>query len=61
VGDCDGDGGVTVDEIIVGITIALGEADISQCPAFEVDGSGTVTVDELVTAADNALNGCPEL
>lgn len=58
VGDCDGDGQVTVDEIILGVNIALGEADISACPAFDVDGSGEVTVDELVQAVDNALNGC---
>jgi hypothetical protein len=61
IGDCDGDGQVTVDEILLGITIALGEADISTCPAFDVDGTGTVTVDELMTAVGNALNGCSNL
>jgi len=61
VGDCNGDGQVTVDEIIVGVNIALGETDIAVCPAFDADGNGTVTVDELVQGIDNALNGCPQL
>jgi hypothetical protein len=59
VGDCNGDGEVTVNEVIVGINIALGQSDVSACPAFDADGSGTVTVDEIVRAVNNALNGCP--
>jgi hypothetical protein len=59
VGDCNHDDQVTIDELVVGINIALGLADLSACPEFDADGSGTVTVDELVQAVDNALNGCP--
>jgi hypothetical protein len=59
VGECDGDGSVTVDEIIRGVNIALGMTSIDDCPAFDADGDGNVTVDEIVTAVTNALDGCP--
>ena len=58
VGDCDGKGTVTVDELVKGVTIALGEASIEECPSFDLDHSNTVTVDELVRAVTNALDGC---
>lgn len=58
VGDCDGDGSVTVDEIVRGVNIALGMSPVDDCPALDADGSESVTVDEVVTAVNNALNGC---
>jgi hypothetical protein len=58
VGDCDGDGQVTVDEIVTGVSIALGTLGVDRCPAFDRDQSGTVTVDELVEAIQRALLGC---
>lgn len=58
-GDCDGDGAVTIDELIRGVTIALGTATLDQCPAFDADASGDVTINELVQAVNNALAGCP--
>lgn len=59
VGDCSGDGEVTVDEIVTGLSIALGNAGIEVCPAFDANVDGQVTVDEIVTSVNNALNGCP--
>jgi len=59
VGDCDGSGSVTVDEIVTGVGIALGNAAVDVCSAFDDDGSSSVTVDEIVTAVANALSGCP--
>jgi hypothetical protein len=58
VGDCNGDGEVTVEEIVRIVNIALGAESIDACPAADADGSGTITVDEIVTAVGNALNGC---
>ncbi len=58
VGDCDGGGEVTVDEIIKGVNIALGNADLSTCPVFDKDGNGEVDVTELIVAVNNALAGC---
>ncbi len=59
VGDCHGDGAVTVDEIVTGVNIALGSAPVSNCPAFDADGSGEVTINELVRAVSFALDVCP--
>jgi hypothetical protein len=57
-GDCDGSGNVTVDEIVRGVNIALGDRPVEDCPAFDRDGDGVVTVDEIVEAIGNALAGC---
>lgn len=58
VGDCGLDGEVTVDEILVGVGIALGQGQIEACPAFDRDGDGGVTVDEILAAVGAALDGC---
>jgi hypothetical protein len=57
IGDCDGNGVVAVNEIILGVDILLGLEDVSSCPNLD-DGSGMVTVSRLVTAVNNALCGC---
>jgi hypothetical protein len=59
LGDCNGDGEVTVDELIRGVNIALGSLPLSECPVFDGNEDGSVTVDELITAVNNALSGCP--
>ena len=59
VGDCDGDGQVTVDEIITGVNIALGTRPLSDCRVFDRNGSGEVEIDELIAAVGFALGGCP--
>jgi hypothetical protein len=60
-GDCDGNGVVDVSELVMGINIALDNAALSQCIAFETaPPDGGVAIDELVTAVNNALTGCPE-
>jgi hypothetical protein len=59
IGDCNGNMRVTIDELLRGVRISLGEGPVSLCPAVDRNGSGEVTVDELVTAVDNALRGCP--
>lgn len=59
LGDCDGSGSVTVDEVVTMLNIALGQASVDACTAGDGDGSGTITVDEIVTALNNALEGCP--
>jgi hypothetical protein len=57
-GDCNGDGAVTVDEIVTGVNIALDTVGIASCATFDADGSTTVTVDEIITAVNLALGGC---
>ena len=57
-GDCNGDGDVTVDEIVTGVNIALGSLPVSNCLAMDESGDGEVTVDEILRAINAALNGC---
>jgi hypothetical protein len=59
VGDCDGFGVVTVDELLTMVNIALGNAPRSDCAVGDANGDGQITVDEILTAVNNALNGCP--
>jgi hypothetical protein len=58
VGDCNGDGEVTIDELVLGVNIALGDQPVSACPAF-ADNEGQVTMAQLILGVNNALNGCP--
>jgi penicillin G amidase len=60
LGDCAGDERVTVDDLIKGVNIALGTAEITACTAFDLAGDGSVTVDELVKGVNEALSGCFE-
>ena len=57
--DCDGDGTVAINELVTGITIALGGTALDACPTFDRDGNGAVSIDELVAAITAALEGCP--
>lgn len=57
-GDCDGDRDVSVNELITGVTIALGQRLASACPAFDANGDAAVSISELVAAVDRALNTC---
>jgi len=50
---------VTVDELVRGVSMALGSLPVSACPAFDHNGSGEITIDELIAAQVVALNGCP--
>ena len=59
VGDCDASGSVTVDELLIGLNVALGADGVDDCQAFEGRVDGAVTVDELVEGVQNALQGCP--
>jgi len=58
VGDCNNDGVVTVDEILMLVDFALQEASPSGCPVSDEDGNQQITLDEILTAVHNALNGC---
>jgi YVTN family beta-propeller protein len=59
VGDCNDDGQVTVDELLLGVNIALGNTELSRCPVFDSDSSGAVEVYDLIVGVNHALSGCP--
>ena len=56
-GDCNGDGQVTIDELVHGVGIALDTLSADTCPPADVNRNGAVTVDELVLAVNAALAG----
>jgi hypothetical protein len=56
--DCDGNGRVTIDELVTGIGIALGSSAVTRCPSFDGDGNLVVSIAELVAAIGAALDGC---
>jgi len=58
-GDCDGDGVLTVDELVRAVTIALGRQTIDFCLSADVSGDQMVTVEEVIVATQFALRGCP--
>lgn len=57
-GDCNGDGTVSVDELIRSVSLGLGEMPLWQCRAADVNDDGRLTVDEILTATQRALRGC---
>jgi len=57
-GDCNGNGQVTVDELVRGVNITLGTAAVDACTAFDLGGDGRVTIDELVRGVSALLGGC---
>ena len=59
VGDCNGDGMVSIDELVLGVDITLGSASVDGCRAFDCSGAGTVAIDCLVQGVTASLNGCP--
>src|ERR1700675_3615440 len=59
VGDCNADGMVTVDELLQGVNIALGNAPATGCSALDVNNDGEVTINALLAGVNAKLNGCP--
>ena len=59
VGDCDHSRDVTVNELIAGVSIALGTQPLSTCPAFDCAATGHVEVSCLIAGVNAALDGCP--
>jgi len=57
-GDCDGKSTVTVDELVTGIAVTLGQRVLDDCPSFDSDQNEQVTVNELARAVADALYGC---
>lgn len=57
-GDCNGDGMVSISELIRGVNIALGNLPVETCSSFDINGDGMVGINELISAVFDALNGC---
>jgi cysteine-rich repeat protein len=57
-GDCDGNGTVRIEELILAVQITLDGSGVDRCPAADLDANGAITVSEIVAAVDVALSGC---
>lgn len=57
-GDCNCNGQVTVDELVLLVSVALGERTVSSCGAGDANGDGQVGVDDLIRAIERILAGC---
>jgi hypothetical protein len=57
-GDCNGNGSVSVSELVLGVNIALGGAELAACAVLDHDRNGAVSVGELIAAVNAALDGC---
>jgi len=58
IADCDANGAVTVDELVLAIDIGRGQSYFLACPAADRDRNLRVTIDEMVAAVSRALFGC---
>jgi hypothetical protein len=57
IGDCGDLGRVRINDLILGVNIALGLQPPTACPAFQ-DAEGEVTIAQLIAGVVNSLNGC---
>ncbi len=57
-GDYNGDGEVTVDEVITLVRIALSQSPLAACAAGDANGDGQITVEEIIQAVSMVLEGC---
>jgi len=57
-GDCNNDGVVEVNELVLAVDLGVSHGDANACPGLDLSGNGSVEVDEILRAVDDALNGC---
>jgi hypothetical protein len=60
VGNCSGDGAVTVDELVFGVNILNGRVLPARCRALSPNGA-EVTIERVRAAVTNGLQGCGEV
>jgi hypothetical protein len=58
-GDCNENGVVAVNELILAVNINLGNASVDVCMLADDNGNGQVSIDELIKAVNRNLYGCP--
>ena len=58
VGDCNGNGSVTINEIVIVVRIALEQTPIGMCAAGNPDGNQQITINEILIAVNRTLGGC---
>lgn len=58
VGDCNNNRAVGINELILGVSISLGNAQIDQCRAFDSNSNDKVEINELIGGVNSSLQGC---
>ncbi len=58
VGDCDGNGTVSIGELQTAVRISLDLDELVECSAIDVDSDRHAEVNELITAIGAALGNC---
>lgn len=58
VADCDGNGAISIGELITAVGIALDRTPVAECPAADPNGDGRVAINELIVAVGAALGEC---
>jgi hypothetical protein len=58
LGDCSGDGAVTIEEVVTGVDVLLGPEPLAVCTALDRNSDGAATIEEIAASVANALNGC---
>jgi len=59
VGDCNIDGEVTMDELLVSVNIANGATGLEVCGEADTNGDRAVSIDDIIGCVNAALNGVP--
>ncbi len=59
-GDCDGDGTVTINEVITMVNVTLDGSNAVTCTAGDANDDNAITVDEILAAVNAALSGCAQ-
>lgn len=57
-GDCDASDTITINELIVGVRIALEQLPLDVCPQFDADLDFRVSIAELFVAVNNHFTYC---
>jgi Cys-rich repeat protein len=58
VGDCGNTGTVRINDLVLGVNIALGNQSIEACEAFDCQDTGMVPINCLIQGVNNALGTC---
>lgn len=57
-GDCNNDGQVRIQEVILSINLAMGKQPTECCPNADGNRDGRVTISEVQQVIRNATKGC---
>ena len=57
-GDCNEDGAVSIDDLVLTVNVGLGVMPMTDCTSADSDSNQRVDIDEMVHAVQNSIRGC---